>query len=373
MSDEIAAGGALVTAAVAADALQPPVPGGGQGRGAAGGHGDGQAQAPCLNCGAPLSGAFCGQCGQRAHLHRTIGDVVHELVHGIIHFDGRFWKTLPMLLFRPGQLTRRYIEGQRARYIGPVPMFLMVVFLMFFALSFMSWNDEIVRVESGQGDISRDAPGIAQALAEIDRDLVAAQAAGRASEVAGLQAARRVVEALAPVPEGQPRPSIGDRIGQEIAGAAARGELQIDLGSPALDARARQALQNPKLLLYKLQTRAYKLSFLLVPLSLPWIWLAFFWKRGVTMYDHVIFTMYSISFISLLFILGSALLAAGIVTQWVWLPLFLAPILHMFSQLRGAYALSRWGAGWRTGYLMITALMTLALYFLLLVVMGVLD
>ncbi len=368
MSAEIEAGGALVTATLAADALQP------QGRQGAGD----PSPTPCLNCGTPLTGAFCSHCGQRAQLHRTIGDVVHEVVHGITHFDGRFWKTLPMLLFRPGLLTRSYIEGRRASYIAPVPTFLMVVFFMFFALSFISWSDEMLQVNSGQGETtSLDQQGVAKALEAIDRDLAAAQAAGNTSEVAALQAARRVIAGASP-PSGAAvpaaaKPGITDRLSVEIAAAAARGELTIDLGSAALDDKARQALTNPKLVLYKVQTRAYKLSFLLVPLSLPWLWLAFCWKRGVTLYDHVIFTLYSISFISLLFILGSVLLAAGIVTQWVWLPLLLAPIVHMLVQLRGAYALRWWGAAWRTGYLMLAALLTLSLYLVLLVLMGVLD
>ena len=39
-----------------------------------------------------------------------------------------------MLLFRPGKLIRSYIDGHRARYVAPVPLFLMVIFLMFFVL-----------------------------------------------------------------------------------------------------------------------------------------------------------------------------------------------------------------------------------------------
>jgi hypothetical protein len=368
VSAEIETGGALVTATLAADALQPLAR-----------HGAGApAPMPCLNCGTPLTGAFCSHCGQRAHLHRTIGDVVHEVVHGITHFDGRFWKTLPMLLFRPGLLTRSYIEGRRARYIAPVPTFLMVVFFMFFALSFISWNEGMLAVNIGNGETaSQDERGVAKALEAIDRDLAAALAAGNSSEVTVLQAARRVIAGTAPPAGGAapagPRPSITDRLSAEIAAAAARGEITVDLGSPTLDERARQALTNPKLVLYKVQTRAYKLSFLLVPLSLPWLWLALCSKRGVTLYDHVIFTLYSISFISLLFILGSGLLAAGIVTPWVWLPLFLAPSVHMFAQLRGAYALRWWGAAWRTACLMLAALLTLCLYLVLLVLMGVLD
>ena len=121
MSDQIEAAGALVTAGLAANPLDRPA-------------GDGGQSGACANCGTALSGPFCSKCGQRAHLNRSIGDVFHEFLHGITHFDGKAWTTLPMLLFRPGKLIRSYIDGHRARYVAPVPLFLMVIFLMFFVL-----------------------------------------------------------------------------------------------------------------------------------------------------------------------------------------------------------------------------------------------
>lgn len=122
-----------------------------------------------------------------------------------------------------------------------------------------------------------------------------------------------------------------------------------------------------------MRSKAYKLSFLLVPLSLPWLWLAFFWKRGVGMYDHAIFTLYSISFMSLVFVVASLALAANITSDLVWLPVVLAPGVHMFAQLRGAYGLSWHGAGWRTLFLTTGAVLTLSLYLVILIVAGVLD
>jgi hypothetical protein len=365
LSNEIEAGAALATATLAADALQPHAAGTAE-------HGT-----HCANCGTALAGQFCSNCGQRAHLHRSLGDVFHEVVHGITHFDGRFWTTLPMLLFRPGRLIRSYIEGQRARYIAPVPLFLMVVFLMFFVLSFVGFNDNIGAVEVGRGDAARGRAEVAKALGDIDRDLAAARAAGDAAKVRELEAGRALVNTIgrgaANLAADGSDAGISDRLADEILEANARGEARISFGLPWLDAKAQKALKNPKLLLYKLQTKAYKLSFLLVPLSLPWLWLAFFWRRGIGMYDHAIFALYSISFISLLFIAGSLLLSANIVSQFVWIPVLLAPAVHMFASLRGAYALGAWEAGWRTFYLSIAAIMSLSFYLIILVVLGVLD
>ncbi|WP_126173080.1 DUF3667 domain-containing protein [Altererythrobacter xinjiangensis] len=50
---------------------------------------------------------------------RTAGAFLHDLAHGALPFEGRVWHTLPELVLRPGQLTRRNIEGERPRFVSP--------------------------------------------------------------------------------------------------------------------------------------------------------------------------------------------------------------------------------------------------------------
>ena len=76
----------------------------------------------CLNCGAALGGDYCSACGQHAHVHRTLSAFFHDLIHGVFHFEGKTWRTLPMLAWRPGELTRRYIEGERASFVSPMAL-----------------------------------------------------------------------------------------------------------------------------------------------------------------------------------------------------------------------------------------------------------
>lgn len=362
MSDQMEAPGAQVTAGLAANALD-------QSAGSNSAHGG-----ACANCGTALPGPFCSQCGQRAHLHRSIGDVFHEFLHGITHFDGKAWTTLPMLLFRPGLLTRSYIEGHRARYIAPVPLFLLVVFTMFFVLSFVKLPDDAVEI-GGDTTPAQRVEQSRKALADIDADIARAEAAGDQAKLKELRIARAGFAAVTKRAgkSGVTASDIVSDIGAGIVTTSQENNLTLISGFPALDAKARDALKNPSFVLYKLQTKAYKLSFLLVPLSLPWLWLAFFWRRDVCMYDHAIFALYSISFISLMFIVGSLSLTAGITTGWFWQLFLLAPAVHMFAQLRGTYALGWWGAGWRTAYLSLAATITLLVYLLILVVLGVLD
>lgn len=47
------------------------------------------AEGACLNCGTELTGKHCQECGQKAHLRRTIGAFFHDLLHGALHLDGK--------------------------------------------------------------------------------------------------------------------------------------------------------------------------------------------------------------------------------------------------------------------------------------------
>lgn len=135
----------------------------------------GEAQESCANCDTPLRGRFCANCGQSAHIHRTVSHLLEEFTHGLLHVDTKAWRTLPKLVFQPGALTRDYVHGKRARYIAPLAMFLFTVFLMFFVFGFIADS-----VDPNKAVIFDDAPSGAQAvrgrLAEARKDLKDAEA-----------------------------------------------------------------------------------------------------------------------------------------------------------------------------------------------------
>ncbi len=372
MSDEIEALGALTTAGLAARALDTPAPG------TAVDHGI------CANCDAPLHGHFCADCGQHAHIHRTLAGVGHDFLHGITHFDSKTWKTLPMLVFRPGRLTRDYIEGKRARYIGPVPLFLLVIFLMFFVFSFVQLNEGGVRVNATPAQAKMSMAELDKEIERIDTQMATVSAlpasdpsrkgriTGLKLERAGIVATHEQMEAVA---DGKPADiyDLSGKLGQEITNNLENGNLNVNIGSENANKQAIKALKNPQLFLYKLQSKAYKLSFLLVPLSLPWLWLMFAWRRSVGMYDHAIFALYSISFMSLLFIVASAALALNLANGSIFLYLLIPAVVHMFFQLKGTYSLGTAGAAWRTAALSLASIITLSLYLTILLVIGLLG
>jgi Protein of unknown function (DUF3667) len=94
-------------------------------------------RADCLNCGAILDGPFCSQCGQRVvPPHPTTRELVGDAYTELVGWDGKFVRTIRLLLTWPGELTRAVIGGQRARYVGTVRLYLMcsVVFFLLQAM-----------------------------------------------------------------------------------------------------------------------------------------------------------------------------------------------------------------------------------------------
>src|SRR5438874_1271906 len=91
--------------------------------------------AVCGNCGAALQGSWCSQCGQ-PYLppDPTWHALVHDSLHEFLHLDGKIFITARRLFFEPGELTAEHIRGRRARYIGPLRLYL-TMSVIFFALS----------------------------------------------------------------------------------------------------------------------------------------------------------------------------------------------------------------------------------------------
>jgi hypothetical protein len=89
----------------------------------------------CLNCGVRAPDAYCPACGQSTRDRLpTFAQFMREAMGRYVAYDGKFWKTLAALLFRPGFLTREYLAGRRRRYIGPARLFLVSSLVLFATL-----------------------------------------------------------------------------------------------------------------------------------------------------------------------------------------------------------------------------------------------
>ncbi|MDO9490475.1 MAG: DUF3667 domain-containing protein [Sphingomonadaceae bacterium] len=385
MSDDIEALGGLVTGSLIAGSID-------RDRGSAG-----ELHGTCLNCATPLRGRFCDSCGQAAHVHRTLGHVFEEFLHGVLHFDTKAWRTLPLLFFKPGKLTRDYVYGKRARYIAPFALFLFTIFVMFFTFGFMGMPE--LGSDAFKADTKAEEIADAKAeLAKAERNLAVQQRAlvsarndpssqpgdigSLTGEVAAASAAVDVARGAIEIAEAQPEddpadPNVRKSDGtwqDNIRYAVESGQLKVNIGTPTLNERARKALLNPDLTIYKMQQKAYKLSFLLVPLSLPFLWLLFPFRRSITLYDHTVFALYSLSFMSLLFVTMALLYRfGGAVGEQLAQLLLLVPPIHMYLQLKGAYALGWASALWRTFWLVTFSQIVVTLYLIIIIVLGVVD
>ncbi len=87
----------------------------------------------CLNCEAVVPGHFCGHCGQEAHTHRfTLGHVLHEIPHTILHVDKGLFYTSKEMMLRPAATLRNYLAGQRIRHFKPLAYVLLIAGLSSF-------------------------------------------------------------------------------------------------------------------------------------------------------------------------------------------------------------------------------------------------
>jgi hypothetical protein len=309
----------------------------------------------CLNCGAELIGDYCHACGQRAHVHRSLGAFFHDLLHGVFHFEGKIWATLPMLVWKPGELTRAYIDGQRARYVSPVALFLFSVFLMFAIVSVTGIAD--MPATHVKADIAKQVDTHEAVAKRLEAERAAAERAGRSTVSVDQRIAQnqRELDGLKKLQE------------TGIQGSS----VQVAEGTPGwLRAAILQAARNPELLIYKLKTNAYKFSWALIPISAPFVWLLFPFSRRFRMYDHTVFVTYSLCFMLLLLVTATVIgLAAPAIEDLAWL----VPPFHMYRQLRGTYGVGRWGGIWRAAALSIFAFIAISLFVSLLVTVGAFD
>lgn len=87
----------------------------------------------CLNCGNLVEHRYCGFCGQEnIETHQRFRDLVYHFFEDLTHYEGKFWKTIRLLLFKPGKLTQIYLSGQRVSYVPPVRLYIFISFLAFF-------------------------------------------------------------------------------------------------------------------------------------------------------------------------------------------------------------------------------------------------
>lgn len=113
---------------------------------------------PCRNCGAPAPLVYCPVCGQETQVRLPTARVfLREAMGRYVALDGRLWRTLATLLFRPGLLTTEYFAGRRRRYIRPARLFLVLSLALFAGIRLFA--DPAFVVPPEQFDTAKEKSG----------------------------------------------------------------------------------------------------------------------------------------------------------------------------------------------------------------------
>lgn len=178
--------------------------------GAQGGHGP--VHTHCENCGTRLEGPFCHRCGQHDfEFHRSFWHVLLEALESFFHFEGKFFRNIVTLLFRPGRLTADFNAGRRAAQMPPFRLyvFVSVVFFFWFFLggetqvaplqldqpaAVASPEPESGRKAADATRVVRDQPAPAGAASEPLSELASAATGSKPVVIAGANAQRIELE-----------------------------------------------------------------------------------------------------------------------------------------------------------------------------------
>jgi ribosomal protein L32 len=91
----------------------------------------------CENCGSPLTGHYCGKCGQAAvDYRRSFRHVIADVLDSFLNWDSKFFTTIALLILKPWRLTNEFLAGKRVRYVNPLRLYLLASILFFFAVNY---------------------------------------------------------------------------------------------------------------------------------------------------------------------------------------------------------------------------------------------
>jgi hypothetical protein len=272
----------------------------------------------CRNCATELRGPWCHQCGQLGEdFHRSAHHLIGEVFEAFFHADGRVLRTLPRLALHPGVLTRDYLLGRRAPQIPPFRLFLTMLLVLFLVGSAV--QDPDIAIVGDHGTPAERAEAKAE-LAKANFNIAT---------------------------------GLGPHTDQAI--------------TAWLKARLPQAIDRPDVLVSAMGEWAHRFAFLTLPISALLLSIIFAFRRDTYLFDHLIFSMHSLSF--------QGLLVALVMATWhitghrSGLLLFASPV-HLYAHMHGTYGTGRAGTLVRMSVLFIVSSVAFALLLLGLVLVG---
>jgi len=96
----------------------------------------------CKTCESEFKGRYCNKCGEKVteRYERSILHFLDNLLNAFTFLDGKFIKSLKLLVLRPGQLSKNISDGRQVPYMKMISLFFVTNFFYFFFPVFDSYN-----------------------------------------------------------------------------------------------------------------------------------------------------------------------------------------------------------------------------------------
>jgi hypothetical protein len=269
------------------------------------------AGARCDNCGASVSGQYCGNCGQRVEppVH-TLWHFIQVAAEDVTHADSRLWRTLWALLFKPGYLTHEFLVGRRARYLPPVRLYLVLSVVFFLWFSATQQKLQVVQVDEPRN----------------------------AASAAALAPGRRE---FGPMAQAAPDESPEQRADRVCPASNYQGPAQASIAPRVQRACRLIVLDNGRSMTEAFLHNVPRAMFLFLPLLAAGMMLMY-WRPRHYYVEHLLLFVHNHAFVFVLLLLGSlatALLPAA--ASWVRLAVCLYIPWYVYRSMRTVYGQGR--------------------------------
>jgi hypothetical protein len=87
----------------------------------------------CKSCGNAFAGFYCNQCGEKVILpsDRSLKTFLSGILVALTFADSKFFKSIRLVVFHPGFLSREFAEGRRVKYLRPMSLFFLLNLIYF--------------------------------------------------------------------------------------------------------------------------------------------------------------------------------------------------------------------------------------------------
>lgn len=307
----------------------------------------------CLNCDAALTGDYCPRCGQSIKgPQRLFWTVLHEAFENVFQLNSRATRTFAQILFLPGRVARRYLDGKRVSFVHPLRLYIVSSIIFFVVLSALNF------LQSFDSENTSDGSSV-DVLIQLDDDQNFAKGAEGAE---GTQASD---QAETEIPD----------VSVNLPWLTKEESLKFEsFVSQQVEKVSELSKDDPGEIISQILEIAPPLVFALLPL-MALVLLVLLSGRGFFYAEHLIFTVYNHCFLFLLLSMQSMVSAFAI--SWLsdlstlimslWIPIYLV------LSFKHVYKLGWFATLWRLPFVFISYMTLVAAATTLLFTIGLLT